>query len=64
MEFDIVIKIAIIGLLIAVINQVLSRLGREEYAMLTTISGIIAILLMLIPYANELFDNITGIFDF
>ncbi|MBQ6624681.1 MAG: stage III sporulation protein AC [Clostridia bacterium] len=64
MEFDIVIKIAIIGLLIAVINQVLSRLGREEYAMLTTISGIIAILLMLIPYANELFDNIRGIFDF
>ena len=64
MEFDIVIKIAIIGLLIAVINQVLSRLGREEYAMMTTISGIIAILLMLIPYANELFDNIRGIFDF
>lgn len=64
MEFDIIIKIAIIGLLIAVINQVLSRLGREEYAMLTTISGIIAILLMLIPYANELFDNIRGIFDF
>lgn len=64
MEFDIVIKIAIIGLLIAVINQVLSRLGREEYAMLTTIAGIIAILLMLIPYANELFDNIRGIFDF
>ena len=64
MEFDIVIKIAIIGLLIAVINQVLSRLGREEYAMLTTISGIIALLLMLIPYANEVFDNIRGIFDF
>ena len=64
MEFDIVIKIAIIGLLIAVLNQVLSRLGREEYAMLTTIAGIIAILLMLIPYANELFDNIRGIFDF
>ena len=64
MEINIVIKIALVGLLIAVINQILTRLGREEYAMLTAIAGIVAILLMLTPYISELFDNIKSVFDF
>ena len=64
MEINIVIKIALVGLLIAVINQILTRLGREEYAMLTAIAGIVAILLMLAPYISELFDNIKSVFDF
>lgn len=64
MEIEVIIKIALIGLLIAIINQILSRLGRDEYAMMTTIAGIVTILLMLIPYLSELFDTVRGIFDF
>lgn len=63
MEIDIVFKIALIGFLVAVVNQILSRLGREEYAMLTTIAGIVAILLLLLPYLRELFDSIKEAFD-
>lgn len=63
MEIDIVFKIALIGFLVAVINQILSRLGRDEYAMLTTIAGIVAILLLLLPYLRELFDSIRDAFD-
>ena len=64
MYFSLVIKIAAVGLLIAVINQILSRIGRDEYAMMTTIAGFIAIILMLLPYVTELFDTIKGLFDF
>lgn len=64
MEIEVIIKIALIGLLIAIINQILSRLGRDEYAMMTTIAGIVTILLMIIPYLSELFDTVRGIFDF
>lgn len=64
MDFSLVIKIAAVGLLIAVINQILSRIGRDEYAMMTTIAGFIAIILMLLPYVTELFDTIKGLFDF
>ena len=63
MDIGLVVKIALIGLLIAVINQILSRLGRDEYAMLTTVTGVIAILLILLPYINELFDNFKGLFE-
>ena len=63
MEIDIVFKIALVGFLVAVVNQILSRLGREEYAMLTTIAGIVAILLLLLPYLRELFDSIKEAFD-
>lgn len=63
MEIDIVFKIALIGFLVAVVNQILSRLGRDEYAMLTTIAGIVAILLLLLPYLRELFDSIKDAFD-
>ena len=64
MELDVVIKIAVIGLLIAVINQILSRFGRDEYAMLVNIAGIVAILLMLMPYMTKLFENVRSILNF
>lgn len=64
MDINLVMKIALIGLLIAVINQILSKLGRDEYAMLTTIAGVVAILLLMLPYITDLFDNVKGLFDF
>lgn len=63
MDIGLVVKIALVGLLIAVINQILTRLGRDEYAMLTTVAGVVAILLMLIPYINQLFDTVKGLFE-
>ncbi len=57
-----VIKIAGTGLLVAVINQILSKYGKEEYAMLVTVSGIVVILLMLMREVSNLFDTIRGLF--
>ena len=63
MGFEIVIKIAAIGLLVAVINQVLSKCGRDEYAMLVTLAGLLVIFMMMIPYISELFSSVSTILD-
>lgn len=62
MDISMVIKIAGTGLLVAVINQILSKYGKEEYAMLTTVSGIVIVLLMLMREISSLFDTIRGLF--
>lgn len=63
MEVDFIFKIAAIGIIVAVINQVLSRSGREEYATLTVIAGLIVIVLMIIPDMGTLIDIIKSTFD-
>lgn len=62
MNIDIIFKIAAIGILIAVLNQVLLRAGREEMAMLTTLTGVVVVLLMVINLINNLFNSIKSIF--
>ena len=57
-----VIKIAGVGLLVSVINQILSKYGKEEYAMLVTISGIVVVMLFLMREVSALFDTIRGLF--
>lgn len=59
---ELVIKIALIGIVVAVLGQILSRSGRDEYAMLTVLAGIIAVVLMLLPQVDEL-RSIIGAFD-
>lgn len=59
-----VIKIAAIGIIVAVLQQVLSRSGRDEYAMLTVLAGILAVVAMLLPELISLFDSLTAIIDF
>ena len=54
MEVDFIFKIAAIGIIVAVLYQVLSRSGREEYATLTVIAGIAVIVMMLLPGIGEL----------
>ncbi len=56
------IRIAGTGLLVAVINQILSKYGKEEYGMLVTVSGIVIVLLMLMREVSNLFDTIRGLF--
>ncbi|MGN0545583.1 MAG: stage III sporulation protein AC [Acutalibacteraceae bacterium] len=61
MEVGIIIKIAMVGIIVAVLSQVLSRAGRDDYALITVLAGIAAVLIMLIPYFKELLDAINGI---
>ena len=63
MEVDFIFKIAAIGIIVAVLNQVLSRSGREEYATLTVIAGIAVIVMMLLPGIGELRSIIESTFD-
>lgn len=63
MDLIFVLKIAGIGIIVAVLNQVLSKSGRDEYAMLTVITGVVVILFMLIPQISELVDTLENTFD-
>ena len=60
---DLIFKVAAIGILVAVLNQLLVRSGREDQAMLTTLAGLIVVLLMVIQQISNLFDTIKTLFD-
>lgn len=60
---DLIFKVAAIGILVAVLNQLLVRSGREDQAMLTTIAGLIVVLLMIIDQISYLFETIKSVFD-
>ena len=64
MEIDIIFKIAAIGIAIAVLNQVLVKAGREEQAMLTTLAGVIVVLMLVIQMISELFDTVRTFLEF
>ena len=63
MDVDLIFKIAAIGILVAVLNQVLVRSGREEQAMMTTLAGLVVFLMMLVRQISELFDLIKTLFS-
>lgn len=63
MDVDLIFKIAAIGIIVAVLNQLLIRSGREEQALLTTIMGLIVALMMIIGQISSLFDTIKSVFD-
>ena len=62
MDISLILKIAGIGMLVSVASQILSKSGRDEQAMLVTIAGIIAALMLIISQIGELFDMIVSIF--
>ena len=62
MNIDFVFKIAAIGIIVAVLNQLLFRSGREEQAMMTTLAGLIVVLMMIISQISVLFDTIKDLF--
>ena len=62
MDVDLIFKIAAIGIIVAVLNQVLIRSGREEQAMMTTLAGLIVVLMMVITQVSALFDTIKQLF--
>ena len=63
MEIDIVFRIAAVGILIAVLNQVLIRAGREEQAMMTTLAGLVVVLFWVIQYISQLFEAVQTMFQ-
>ena len=60
---DIIFKIAAIGIIVAVLNQVLIRAGREDQAMMTTLAGIIVVLLLIVQMINEFFIAVKTLFQ-
>ena len=62
MEVDLIFKIAAIGILVAVLNQVLSRAGRDEQAMMTTLAGLVVVLMMVVQEIASLFDLVKDLF--
>ena len=62
MDIDLVFKIAAIGIIVAVLNQVLIRSGREEQAMLTTLAGLIVVLSLIVTEISELFRTVKTLF--
>ena len=62
MDVNFIFKIAAIGIIVAVLNQLLTRSGREEYAMITTLAGPVVVLMMIVPQIGNLFQYIKSIF--
>lgn len=62
MEIDLVFKIAAIGIIVAVLNQLLIRSGREDQAMMTTLAGLVVVLSILIRQISALFSTIRSLF--
>ena len=62
MEVDLIFKIAAIGIIVAVLHQLLVRYGREEQAMMTTLAGLIVVLMMIVNEISNLFETIKSIF--
>ena len=63
MEIDLIFKIAAVGIIVSILNQVLSRSGREEQATMTTITGLIVVLMMVAQKIADLFDLVKSLFQ-
>ena len=64
MDVDMIFKIAAIGIIVAILNQLLIRSGREDQALLTTIAGLVLALMMVIGEISDLFETIKRVFGF
>ena len=62
-DIDLLFKIAAIGIIVAVLHQVLVRAGREEQAMMTTLTGLVIVLAMVVKEISELFNTVKTLFD-
>ena len=62
MELDLIFKIAAVGIIVAVLNQILKKTDHDEQAMMLTVAGLVIVLMMLIPAIDELFGAIRSVF--
>ena len=64
MEVDLIFKIAAIGILVAVLNQLLIRSGREEQGLMVVLAGLVCVLMLMVREISDLSDLIKSLFDF
>ena len=64
MQIDLIFKVAAIGIIVAVLGQLLIRSGREEQAMLTTLAGLIVVLMIIVEQIGALFTTLKSVFGF
>lgn len=62
MDVDFIFRVAAIGIIVTVLNQVLVRSGREEQAMLTTLAGLVVVLMMIVKVIADLFSTVKSLF--
>ena len=64
MDIDLIFKIAAIGIIVSILNQVLARSGRDEQATMTTLAGLVVVLMMVATKISELFNLVKTLFHF
>jgi stage III sporulation protein AC len=64
MDLTIIFKMVAVGMVVAIMNQLLQKAGKEEYTLLTTLAGLIIVLLMFLPYLTELKDELASMMQF
>ena len=64
MDIDLIFKIAAVGIIVSILNQVLSRSGREEQATMTTLAALVVVLMMVAQKSADLFDLVKVVFEF
>ena len=64
MEIDLIFKIAAVGIIVSILNQVLVRSGREEQATMTTLMALVVVLMLVVQKIAELFDLVKDLFQF
>ena len=64
MEMDLIFRIAGVGIIVAILNQILSKAERDDMAMLVGLAGILVVLMMLVPEINSLFSTVRSVFSF
>lgn len=64
MDIMIIFKMVAVGIVVAVMNQLLQKAGKEEYTLLTTIAGLIIVIAMFLPALNELKDELSSVMQF
>ena len=63
MEISLIFKIAAVGIIVSVVSQILKHSGREEHAFLTSLAGLILVLMWIVPYIYDLFSTIQKLFN-
>ena len=64
MEIELIFKIAAIGIIVSILNQVLSKSGREEQATMTTLAGLVVVLMIIAQKISDLFELVKTLFEF
>jgi stage III sporulation protein AC len=64
MEMDLIFRIAGVGIIVAILNQILSKAERDDVAMLVGLAGVLVVLMMLVPEINSLFSTVRSVFSF